>query len=589
MQQLIIPEEGLLTLRDRYRDLAVRPWRMAVLVTFLAIPVALAMTVLGWRLSVEENIESMHKQMELLSNKVDSATMNSGVMGAVTMLGTYNVPMKLQALGELPPDAPEVTTQLKALVDRFNASNAFVMDKNGVIVAYVRQKGKSGLGKDLSFRPYFKQAIKGKTNVYAAVGSNSGKRGLYFAAPIYSTDRDMVWTNIIGIVAIKLDLIDIDTLFSQFASPIMLLSPQGVVFSTNKSNWFFTVTGEVTPKRVESIRKYKQFGKFFDDLPPASLPIDIAKDTAEIDGVQYALTKMPVRWNDPLGVWQLVMLESRPKWFQTDTAAIYGGGTMVICWLLGIALFFKLKDEHNRRRATRKLTIANKRLVTAMRAKNHVDRIMRHDLKNPLTVVITNPFILKNAQSIGEMELEMLEQIEVAGYTMLNMINSSMDMYKIERGTYHAKLVPFDLVKSLRLPLKQFSVMAEENRLNLAVTLDGNPIDETSSCMVTGVELLCYTALSNLIRNAMEASPDGGTISIALEKGDVCTVVISNQGAVPHALRDTFFEKYATADKEGGTGLGTYSAKLFIETIGGGIEMTTSSEAGTQITVQIPV
>jgi len=559
-----------------------------MLVTILAIPLAAAATFLGWRLSVDVDIKSMHKQLELLGSKVDSATLDSNVMGAVTMLGTYNASIKKQATGELLPDAPEVTSQLRALVDRFNASNAFVMDKDGVIVAYVRQKGKSGLGKNLSFRPYYKQAIKGKPNVYAAVGSNSGKRGLYFAAPIYSTDRDMVWTDIIGIVAIKLNLIGVDSLFEQFASPIMLLSPQGVIFSSNRPDWFFTVTGETTPRRIEAIKSLKQFGKTFDELNPAALGIDINDNTVEIDGEQYALSKTPINWNDPHGAWQLVMLISRSEGLWIETSVVYGGGTMLVCWLLGVALFFKLKYEHNRRLYTKKLFKANRRLVEAIRIKNDVDRIMRHDLKNPLTVVITNPFILKTATTIGEMETEMLEQIEIAGYTMLNMINASLDMFKIEKGTYEAQLVPFDLAKSLRLPLKQFTTTADESRIELDVNLDGSRFDENSICMVTGVELLCYTALSNLIRNALEASPAGERVTISLETGEACTVRITNQGVVPSELRATFFEKYATAGKDGGTGLGTYSAKLFIEAVGGDIDMDTSSDAGTTVTVRIP-
>ena len=69
--------------------------------------------------------------------------------------------------------------------------------------------------------------------------------------------------------------------------------------------------------------------------------------------------------------------------------------------------------------------------------------------------------------------------------------------------------------------------------------------------------------LANLVVNAVEASPIGGTISLALTReGGQARIVLRNQGAVPECVRERFFEKYATAGKTRGTGLGTYSARL---------------------------
>lgn len=66
------------------------------------------------------------------------------------------------------------------------------------------------------------------------------------------------------------------------------------------------------------------------------------------------------------------------------------------------------------------------------------------------------------------------------------------------------------------------------------------------------------------------------------------TVAIHNFGAVPEGMRERFFEKYATAGKSTGTGLGTYSARLIAETQRGGIRMDTSETEGTTITVSLP-
>ncbi len=78
-------------------------------------------------------------------------------------------------------------------------------------------------------------------------------------------------------------------------------------------------------------------------------------------------------------------------------------------------------------------------------------------------------------------------------------------------------------------------------------------------------------------------------MTVALEANNEATLIhIHNNGVVPEQIRNQFFEKYITAGKSGGTGLGTYSARLIAETLDGSIGMTSSEQAGTTITVRFP-
>jgi len=86
----------------------------------------------------------------------------------------------------------------------------------------------------------------------------------------------------------------------------------------------------------------------------------------------------------------------------------------------------------------------------------------------------------------------------------------------------------------------------------------------------------------------VEASPKKETITVAMNQGEGISISIHNQGAVPVEIRDTFFEKYATAGKSGGTGLGTYSARLIAETLGGQIALDTSEQLETTIHISFP-
>lgn len=66
-------------------------------------------------------------------------------------------------------------------------------------------------------------------------------------------------------------------------------------------------------------------------------------------------------------------------------------------------------------------------------------------------------------------------------------------------------------------------------------------------------------------------------------------IVVKNKGAVPKEIRDRFFDKFVTMGKPGGTGIGTYSAKLLIQAQEGSIELNVSDEDNTTaIIVSLP-
>jgi two-component system sensor histidine kinase/response regulator len=98
---------------------------------------------------------------------------------------------------------------------------------------------------------------------------------------------------------------------------------------------------------------------------------------------------------------------------------------------------------------------------------------------------------------------------------------------------------------------------------------------------------MCYSLFSNLLKNAVEASPEGEQVIIEAAPGfQSIHVMIDNASEVPVAMQGCFFEKYTTHGKEGGTGLGTYLARLMAERQGGGVVMG-SSGGRTRLTVTL--
>lgn len=225
------------------------------------------------------------------------------------------------------------------------------------------------------------------------------------------------------------------------------------------------------------------------------------------------------------------------------------------------------------------------------RIKEDVERIMRHDLKSPLNAVIALPELLLIDDNLTEEQIESIEIIRDSGQKMRDMIDLSLDLFKMETGQYQYEAYSINLSPLLQ-QLKQVSDPKLSNkRARIQVTRDGATWSADTPLMVFAEVRLLFSLLSNLLTNAIEASPPGALIHLELATlGAELKLALHNQGTVPEAIRSHFFEKYRTHGKKGGTGLGTYSAKLMADTMGVSLCMHTSdADNSTCVTLILPI
>lgn len=229
--------------------------------------------------------------------------------------------------------------------------------------------------------------------------------------------------------------------------------------------------------------------------------------------------------------------------------------------------------------------ISEQRKLAELRA--DVERMTRHDLKSPLTGVIGLPdVILANADFPDHYRTPMA-LIKEAGLKMLGMINLSLDLYKMETGTYALDPQPVELAGVLASVARDLGALVRGKRLDVVFETDGRA-GLQGPVVVLGEALLYFSLFSNLLKNAAEAAPEGGAITVSLVGRDRVWVAIHNSGVVPEEVRGRFFEKYATSGKSGGTGLGAYSARLIVENLGGNIDFLTDAAAGTTLFLSLP-
>lgn len=225
-----------------------------------------------------------------------------------------------------------------------------------------------------------------------------------------------------------------------------------------------------------------------------------------------------------------------------------------------------------------------------VRLREEFERIAQHDLKNPVAGIVSFASALLTDTSLAEQHKDIVRYIEQSGYRVIDMVNMSLDLYKMERGTYTYEPSTVNIGQVLQRLIDELRAELKERSLAVQLAHADQSVSTLPGTLVLADEALCFSMFGNLLRNSLEAAADGTTIAVCVEDGESQVQVrIANDGAVPADMRERFFEKFATSGKPHGTGLGTFSAQLIARTQGGDIAMHTSdSENTTTITVTLP-
>jgi signal transduction histidine kinase len=223
------------------------------------------------------------------------------------------------------------------------------------------------------------------------------------------------------------------------------------------------------------------------------------------------------------------------------------------------------------------------------RLRDDVESIVHHDLKSPLGAIIGLSSWLLEQQTMLPNHKKALRNIEKSGERMLHMLENSLALYKIEAGEFEYHPGRVNLVTTLRDVFEQLAGLASSHRVKLSCTINGQELASCGEYIVTGIESLLDNLMTNVVKNAIEASPPENEVRVTIMEGSNTVLInTANQGAVPSEIRDHFFDRFVTHGKEKGTGLGTYSAKLITEAHGGHIAFNCPDEHTTHLLIELP-
>ncbi len=147
----------------------------------------------------------------------------------------------------LNPGSRERINALNLYLETINnisdAADTYLMNSDGLTIAASNwNTPKPFVGRNFSYRPYFKQAMQGGLGRYFALGSTSSERGYYFAYPVRYNHA------ILGAVVIKINIKQVEENWGDQEKIFLVADPDGVVFITTREKWRFMTLRPFTPE-----------------------------------------------------------------------------------------------------------------------------------------------------------------------------------------------------------------------------------------------------------------------------------------------------------------------------------------------------
>ena len=197
-----------------------------------------------------------------------------------------------------------------------------------------------------------------------------------------------------------------------------------------------------------------------------------------------------------------------------------------------------------------------------------------HDLRGPLGRVIQAVNLIKRDPSLTPRMLKIVEEGAVRSLKMIADWRSNT-----------RKIVPQPVESDLASLLKH---IIAENMIPGNVEVASSVGESLGSVYIDPG--IMHRVLNNLVKNAVEAMPNGGKLSITAEKeGDALEIKVGDTGiGIPVEAQERIFSPLFTT-KSGGFGLGLVYCRRAVEAMGGSINFESEVSKGTAFTIRLPV
>ncbi|WP_200763597.1 nitrate- and nitrite sensing domain-containing protein [Nitrosophilus alvini] len=245
----------------------------------------------------------------------------------------------------------------------------------------------------------------------------------------------------------------------------------------------------------------------------------------------------------------------------------------------GIATAYELLET-----ALIKAESAKETAEEASKAKSMFLANMSHEIRTPLNGIVGFTELLKSTE-LNEEQKEFVNIIEKSSENLLQIINSILDLSKIESNKIEIENIVFNPIEEFESAVEVYAPRAAEKDINLGLF-----VDPRLSNLLKGDPTKIKEVLINLISNAIKFTDNGGSVSVEIRKNasengkaKIDFVVKDTGIGIPAEKKAQIFEAFSQADisvtrKYGGTGLGLTISSEFVKLMGGKLDL--ESEIG---------
>jgi len=218
--------------------------------------------------------------------------------------------------------------------------------------------------------------------------------------------------------------------------------------------------------------------------------------------------------------------------------------------------------------------------------------MLTHDMKNPLTVVMTSAQLISKGY-LGPLNPKLEQQVKAIyrnAQTMLELVNNFLDISKIEAGRMTLGRQPVSMTDLVETVLQNFRNQAEEAGVDLIKEIPAAGLPKT-----TGDPFQLERVLTNLVSNAMKFTSHPGYVIIKGEQEEnfiKISVTDSGEGIPAEEIPNLFSRYFRTKSVQGkvkGTGLGLYIVRSIVESHEGKVDVTSELGKGTIFSVWLPI
>jgi C4-dicarboxylate-specific signal transduction histidine kinase/ActR/RegA family two-component response regulator len=452
-----------------------------------------------------------------------------------------------------------------------HADLGFLLDTGGLVRMRHQDPGETDLlGRDLSFRRYFRSGRRGREDLYGALGAFTARRGIYASAPVFRQEGFR------GVVVARLSAEEIESVwFSGLHQPVALISPEGIVLASDVGAWRLA---SVAPQDsvLRRIRASRQYG---DSLRPLGLDLGVPR-------VLWSGHAWSVLRTDLQGGWRLVGLlprTARAPLSPSQKGAAWGlAAAWALLILLGVSVVTGLRRigavERERGHLARRLDEAE-RLESLGRLAGGV----AHDFNNVLTAIIGYASVLEHRLVDRPGEKELAHRSGQAARRASETVRQLMAFAR-RSGLQVRPISLHDLVREVA------SLLEHTLPRGIRVVLDF----QASRDILVGDASHLHQSLLNLAINSRDAMPDGGTLRFstkdaqsAPDRGLELRISDTGKGISAEDLPHVFEPFFTTKSGGRGTGLGLASVWGTVQRHGGSISVASERGEGTVFIIHL--